>query len=82
MTQFKTGQTVELHKPARPYEHMGIIDRNYLIPETTEQLRIVRVTRGGDRLTLRRSDNTGYGIILSQWLTRGNTIRVVSEKAK
>jgi hypothetical protein len=75
---YTTGQIVELHKPARPYEHMGVVDHNYIVPETTERLRIARVTRGGDRLTLRRADNTGFGIIVSEWLARGNTLRVVT----
>ena len=76
--EFRTGQIVEVHERARPYEHMGIVDCSYIVPESTERLRIARVTRGGDRLALRRDDNTGYAIIVSDWLRRGNSIRVVA----
>jgi len=80
-TTFKTGQIIELHTPAHPYRHMGFTDHKYIVPAKTERLRITRVSRRGDdhRLTLRRDDNTGFGLLVSTWLawTAGRTIRSV-----
>lgn len=82
---YRTGQTIELHTPAHPYydEQCGFTDHNCIIPENTDRLTIKRVTQrkdGDTLLTLRRADNTGYGIILNKWLSFkgwGRTIKIV-----
>jgi hypothetical protein len=82
---YRTGQIVELHTPAHPYydAQIGYTDHSHILPATTEQVKITRVAHRGDdvRLTLRRADNTGFGIFVNKWLAYakwGRTIRIVA----
>jgi hypothetical protein len=81
MTEFRTGQTIEVYRPAHPYEHMGFVDTRTVVPEYRERLRLVCVGQQGNRLTLRRPDNTGFGIDVKAYEAGvpGSSVTVVSD---